>query len=128
MALKQLLFVHNPYIPPPTSCFSRRKNASATTSSTSSSILQHPMLLSKNIEKYKPLDFPMSSTGKLNRSVTIIRPQLNFSSFLRKINGEPGLFSSLPAPLAFGNQLSNVLVLPNFPDIYRFLRFELGEL
>ncbi|KAH0652318.1 hypothetical protein KY289_029996 [Solanum tuberosum] len=78
MALKQLLFLHNPYIPSPASYSSRRKNASAATSSTSNSILQHPMLLSKDIDKFKPLDFPKNSTRKLNRSVTTIRSQLNF--------------------------------------------------
>ncbi|KAK4713067.1 hypothetical protein R3W88_018974 [Solanum pinnatisectum] len=78
MALKQLLFLHNPYIPSPASYSSGRKNASAATSSTSNSILQHPMLLSKNIDKFEPLDFPKNSTRKLNRSVTTIRSQLNF--------------------------------------------------
>ncbi|WMV36670.1 hypothetical protein MTR67_030055 [Solanum verrucosum] len=75
MALKQLLFLHNPS---PASYSSRRKNASAATSSTSNSILQHPMLLSKDIDKFKPLVFPKNSTRKLNRSVTTIRSQLNF--------------------------------------------------
>ncbi|MCD9638259.1 hypothetical protein HAX54_022111 [Datura stramonium] len=101
MALNHL-FLHNSYIPLPASCSSRRKNASASTSSTSNTLLQHPMLLSKNIGKYKPLDFTKSSfsTRKLNRSVTTIRSQLNFP--IISPQDQWGTWTALFATGAFG--------------------------
>lgn len=94
MALKQHLFVHNRYIPSPALCCSRRQNAST-------AIIQHPLLLlPNNIDKYKPLNFPTSSTRKLNRCFTTVRSQLNFP--IISPQDQWGTWTALFATGAFG--------------------------
>ncbi|KAK4369941.1 hypothetical protein RND71_009416 [Anisodus tanguticus] len=96
MALKHLYLHNNLYIPPPPStlCSSRRQNASSITNT----ILQHPLVLSKHIErKYKPQDFPKR---KLKLNSTTIRSQLNFP--IISPQDQWGTWTALFATGAFG--------------------------
>ncbi|CAN4113044.1 unnamed protein product [Withania somnifera] len=98
MALKQHLFVQKPYIPSPASCSSRWQNAST---AFTSSILQHPLLSSNKIGKYKSLKYPKSSSRKLNRCCfTTIRSQLNFP--IISPQDQWGTWTALFATGAFG--------------------------